>query len=233
MPSSCEERVPEGAEARAERLAAMVAHELKNPLAAALSNVGAVLEMTSAEDPRRQFLEHSEHDLLRVRDLLRACLDLGRCARITPVTQRLDELVAGVGRRRRAELDAIGITLSFGDDAPVIWARVDGLLVERVLDNLLDNAVHAIAPPGAPRRRGSHIVMAAARSHHGVELSVEDDGPGVPAALRQRLFTPFVTGGGGSGLGLFFVRQVAEAHGGRVLVETAATGGARFVVRFS
>ena len=226
MQTSCAELAPK-AEGRAERLAAMVAHELKNPLASVLANVGAALEMTAPEDPRRPFLEHGENDLLRVRDLLRACLDLGRCAHIEPETQRLDELVARVGRRREAAAQAAGVTLVFSQDGPAVWARVDSLLVERVLDNLLDNALKAIAS------RGGRVVLGAGRSEQGVELVVEDDGPGVDPALRHRLFTPFVTGGGGSGLGLFFVRQVAEAHGGRVLVEASALGGARFVVRFS
>jgi signal transduction histidine kinase len=108
-------------------------------------------------------------------------------------------------------------------------AVVDGSRDElhRLVLNLMENAVrHTPA--------GSRVHAAIARRDGDVVLTVEDDGPGVPEDLRDRVFERFVRGNGdrgsSSGLGLSIVRAVAESHGGTVTLEDAEPG-ARFVVR--
>ena len=97
----------------------------------------------------------------------------------------------------------------------------------QVLDNLLSNA-DAAAPQGTPITMG-----AAADGDESVSVRVADHGPGVPAALRDRIFERFVRGGAddgraGMGLGLSIVRGLVEAQGGRVWLEDGAGGGACF-----
>jgi two-component system, OmpR family, sensor kinase len=99
--------------------------------------------------------------------------------------------------------------------------------LHRLALNLMENAVRHTEP-------GTGIRAAIRRRGDEIELSVEDDGPGVPPELAERVFERFVRGGsdraGSSGLGLSIVRAVAETHGGSVRLERAESGGARFVV---
>ena len=121
------------------------------------------------------------------------------------------------------------LTVEVDDSAQLI---VDGAPDElhRLAINLLQNAlVHT--PEGT-------AVEASARREGGrVAIEVSDEGPGIPAALRARIFDRFVrgagdrSGGGGSGLGLAIVRAVAESHGGSVEISDSEGGGARFVIR--
>ena len=105
--------------------------------------------------------------------------------------------------------------------------RGDSQLLERAIRNLLHNAVQAERETGG---KGA-VVLSLRRTEGGVELSVEDRGAGVPAAIRDRLFRPFVTGrAAGVGLGLALVRRIATLHGGSIRLEDRPGGGTRAVL---
>ena len=145
----------------------------------------------------------------------------------TPVA--LDEVaknaaswVAGEAARRHIEL-AID-----ADGSSVLGHAID---LERLLRNLLDNAVRHCS-------EGGHVRVEARSDGDTVHLSVIDDGPGIPADDRERVFDPFFRAAserrreGGSGLGLAIVREIARVHGGDVSVEEAPGGkGALFRAR--
>jgi signal transduction histidine kinase len=100
--------------------------------------------------------------------------------------------------------------------------------VQAVL-NLVTNAEDAVRE----RPKGRRIVLRAKRSPAGAAIDVEDNGPGVPEAIREFIFQPFFTTkprGRGTGLGLSLVRATAAAHGGTARVATAPGGGALFVL---
>jgi two-component system sensor histidine kinase FlrB len=102
--------------------------------------------------------------------------------------------------------------------------RGDRRLLERAIVNLIENALQAVGEKGTVR-----LEVAAVDAH--VEVSVEDDGPGMPKDVSSRAFEPFFsTKTGGSGLGLPLVRKIAEDHGGSVRLESEA-GRTRAVVR--
>jgi signal transduction histidine kinase len=105
----------------------------------------------------------------------------------------------------------------------------DFLRLYRIVSNLLDNAVrHSPA--------GGSITVAVTRAGDSAELSVADEGPGIPLHQRERVFERFVrlpgTPGEGAGIGLYIVKGLTAAHGGQVRVEDAFPAGARFVVSF-
>jgi len=146
------------------------------------------------------------------------------------LTSRLD---AGPALERPEELDLLGLAAEeaarrdlavTGTAAPV---RGDARLLRRLVRNLLDNAHRHGAPP---------IETAVTRSGGSVTLTVCDRGPGVPDAERERIFEPFYRlpghreGGGGTGLGLAMVRQIARRHGGGVGCEPRSGGGTCFRV---
>jgi signal transduction histidine kinase len=192
---------------------AMLGHELRNPLAAALTGVAAAAAMTDAADPRAALLGRAAHDLERLAGLLTAYLELlgGRPVRTVPLD--LAATVRAVAARR-------GAAVTVAVEAPDVPVRGSPALLERALENLVDNALRS----GARR-----VEISAARRGGEVVLEVADDGPGVPEGVRDRLFDAFVSGRGSSGLGLALVHDIAAAHGGSVRL-LPSRQGARFVL---
>jgi two-component system nitrogen regulation sensor histidine kinase NtrY len=112
----------------------------------------------------------------------------------------------------------------FGADVPLI--RLDAEQVRRVVINLIDNAIEAM------ERRGSITIETEREAANNVvRLIVADDGPGIPAAERDKLFLPYYsTKGRGSGLGLAIVRRIIAEHGGSIEVGENRPTGTRFTV---
>jgi len=109
-------------------------------------------------------------------------------------------------------------------DLPLV--RFDALLIERVLVNLLENAAK-YTPPGAK------VTVAAEVIGDHLSVSVSDNGPGIPVAIRNNLFDPFVSAGkpNGTGLGLAIVSKIIADHGGGVSVESTSKSGTTFLVK--
>jgi two-component system OmpR family sensor kinase len=214
----------EGALARQREFVADASHELRTPLTSILANLELLAEVLDGErgEAARSALRSSRRMRRLVGDLLLlARADANRTVAHEPtdVGQVLVDAAAELG----PVADGHELTV---DAHPAV---VDGARDElhRMVLNLMENAVrHTPA--------GTHVRAAVDRRGGQVLVSVQDDGPGVPGELRDRVFERFVRGGGdrgsSSGLGLSIVRAVAESHGGTVALEDAEPG-ARFVVR--
>jgi two-component system OmpR family sensor kinase len=195
---------------REARFAAEAAHELRTPLARITG-----LAQSRPADALDRIAEIALDASATVGDLL-------ALVREEKVAQRLSEPVdvAAVARTAVASARREGLRYEL-DAADGAWVLGDERRLRRLAENLLENAGrYAI---------GSVRVAVAAEGAH-VALSVEDDGPGVPPALRERIFERFVRerdDGAGSGLGLAICRTIARAHGGEVVLE----GRSRFVAR--
>jgi two-component system sensor histidine kinase KdpD len=196
-----------------------VSHDLRTPLA----TIEAALDgLALAGADRGALLETAGLELRRLERLVENLLDLSRleagAARPTPelwpaealVAQALDELPGAA----RIEVD-------LRSDRPAV--RVDAAQVERILVNLLDNAL-----------KFSHerVTLRVEAVDGEILFVVEDRGTGVPAAERESIFEPFrhAAGSGGAGLGLAIARAFANANGGRLWVEPHAGGGSAFVL---
>jgi signal transduction histidine kinase len=214
---------------RAERLkvlgemAAVVTHEVRNPLAA-MGGALQILEGRLASAPAERRIVRMVLDRLKalnsmITDLLSyarpkepalAPIDLGALARDVVESVRSDPANAGV------VLSVVG---------EGVRCRADLQQLSGVLLNLVINASQAMAGNGA-------ITLTIGRVDGWAELTVADDGPGVPEELRARIFEPFfTTRGGGTGLGLAIARGVVERHGGRIDLVHPAGGGATFRIR--
>lgn len=209
-----------------------VAHELRTPL----TSLGMALhlaldERVSGVLPARlaDLLATAREDALRLRRLVEDLLDLSRIQE-GRVTLRCEAVgVAGLldetreALRSAAETAQVTVTIEVGSGAELVQA--DHARLQLGLGNLLANALRHTPPQGRVWLRGL------ARPG-GVRFEVEDTGPGVAAVDRARIFDAFVRGPGaegpGAGLGLYIAREVARAHGGRIGVEEAPGGGARF-----
>ncbi|MDQ3424412.1 MAG: PAS domain-containing sensor histidine kinase [Actinomycetota bacterium] len=206
-------------------LVATVAHELRSPLTGVKGFTSTLLSKWErfSDSQRRLMLETVDADADRLTRLIAELLDVARIdsRRLQLRTQPLDlaqrtrqlvgNLPAGDGRPRRLRLHQV----------PETW--VDPDKYAQVLSNLMENAV----------RHGEGTITVGVQPGDGVvELWVQDEGHGIPAELRQRVFTKFWRHGShtGTGLGLYIVHGLVAAHGGSVTVEAATGGGARLRV---
>ena len=211
------------------RLAAGLAHEVGNPIAALLGLEDLLLEGGLEPSEQHDFLQRMRKETERINRILRDLLQFAR-----PGERR--EAAAGRGDVAEAVADTaaliapqkamrdIELDMEVSAGLPPVALAAEQLT--QLILNLLLNAIDVL--PG-----GGRIRVTAARAEQSVSLTVEDNGPGVDGAVRERLFEPFVTTkevGKGTGLGLAVCRGLVEAVGGTIALDPAFTLGARFVV---
>ncbi len=214
------------------RLAAGVAHEIGNPIAAILGFEELLLEGDLPREEQRDFLLRMKRETERINRVLRDLLDFARAP-----TRAANASTGGVGSVQTAvdavltlvapqkELRGVEIVRVVPSDLPLVSMAEERL--EQVLLNLLLNAGDA-----APRPDG-RVSIHAARRDGVVVVEVVDNGPGLADSVKESLFEPFVTTkeiGKGTGLGLAVCRGLVESANGTITAENAASGGARFII---
>jgi signal transduction histidine kinase len=212
-------------EAAMRRFLADASHELRTPIAALQATAERLLRDQPTR-PERDAIEAAlARDSGRLGHLVDDLLNLARLdARERPHRQRLDlaDVASSAVAATRTTGSAARVELITAGPVPATGDR-DALL--RAVGNLLDNAL-AVADT---------VVVEVTQTADGPTMSVVDDGPGVPAEERDRIFEPFVrlprSPRGGTGLGLAIVRRTVESHGGTITCESCPTGGARFTLR--
>ena len=204
---------------RQRRLVADASHELRTPLTAARANVDLVREGKLPEEEVRHALDEASVELDSLTSLVSDLVELARGEerklRLEDVA--LDDLVSAAIERAKARAPGAMFVTSLSP----VHVRVDPVLVERAVGNLLDNAVK-YSPPGSP------IEVTVQDG----EVVVADRGPGIAEDDLPRIFDRFYRAATarakpGAGLGLAIVREAAEAHGGQATAESGADG-ARF-----
>lgn len=201
------------------RLAAGIAHEVRNPLGVIRASASLVQESIPPEREDHRACELITDEIDRLDGLIGALLAFAKPARLSLEPTSLRAVLERAGALAR---EASGVELELGASEEQVEGDAD-LLTQLVLGLIL-NAGQA----GARR-----VAVSVAAEEGALELAVADDGPGVPAAERERVFEPFfTTRAEGTGLGLAMAARIAEAHGGELAVgEDASLGGARFVLR--
>ncbi|MBV8760851.1 MAG: response regulator [Deltaproteobacteria bacterium] len=207
---------------------ALLAHDLNNGLAVSLSNLSYLIDTIKGDQDQTEALAATLRSVRRMAGLVANFVDIARFedAAVKPNTQktRVCHVLQGV-----IDVNAPSVTkgITFAVDCDdKLEARFDAGLIERVLHNLFGNATRYC-------NQGGKIVLGARRWHDegSVEIFVANTGPQIPENIRPNLFGKYVQGKGGKrGMGLYFCRLVAEAHGGRIDYEARADGPA-FVVR--
>jgi signal transduction histidine kinase len=206
------------------RMLAGVAHDLRNPMT--VISGFAQLMVGSAGEPERQ--AQCDRVLREVDEMTGMIADLLAFARgdsrLRPVMVSLRALADDVRENLSPQCKARGTALAV--QAPEGAAQVDLGRVKRIVYNLARNAIEAL-------NRGGNIAIELGLEGPLLTISVKDDGPGLPAAMAQRLFEPFATAGkaNGTGLGLAIVKRFVDDHGGTVTVESESGKGTSFFVR--
>lgn len=206
------------------QLASGVGHELRNPLAVMMNAVYYLeLVLDQASDEVREYLGILRHQIGMSEKIVGDLLDF---ARIKPPATSAVELADLVRQQveRLGSLDGVRIECDFESGLPA--AQVDAAQIGQVVVNLLTNAVQAV------QESNGLVVVHGRRAGAGrVSLSVEDNGPGVPEEVRDRIFEPlFTTKARGIGLGLAVSKGLAEANGGQLRLETTPGPGAVFAL---
>ncbi|XXY49394.1 response regulator [Sorangium sp. So ce269] len=212
-------------------LAASLAHELSQPLAAILSNAQAAERLLAHAPPDIAEVRAALADIMaddrRAGQIIQRMRAMLRKGELSVAALDLDELIREVVRlmASAALLAATTVRIELAPGLPRV--RGDGIQLQQVLLNLLVNALDAVArrPPEARL-----VVVRTRRAAGGqVELSVADSGDGIPPADLERVFEPFFTSKPqGLGVGLAISRSIVEAHGGRLWAEHCPGEGATF-----
>jgi two-component system osmolarity sensor histidine kinase EnvZ len=208
-----QERIRRFLAQRTEMLAG-VSHDLRTPL----TRLRLTLAMLPRTDELRQDVLEMTADVEEMERMVGGYLAFARGeaseqAEQVNLCEVLEDVAAGA---RRA-----GANLALDVPADLtLKLRVDA--VRRAITNLVDNA----------RRHAVHVVLAGVAQGRSVLVTVDDDGPGIPADRRESVFRPFESGsGGGTGLGLTIARDIVRAHGGEIVLEDSPLGGLRARIR--
>ena len=213
-------------------LATSIAHELNQPLTAI---------MAAASTARRLLRDAPDDDLLNgiVADILESVVRAAEVVRRARAMVRRDDpvleplaindVVSDVARLVGSDLVIRQVALTLNLDPMVARVQGDRVQLQQVFLNLLLNAIDAVSD--LPRSARNIVVSTRTHGMGQIAIVVRDTGPGIPQALGDRVFEPFVTTKRqGTGLGLAIVRAIVQAHNGQIRVETPEEGGAAFRV---
>lgn len=209
------------------RLAAMVAHEINNPLDGIirLVNLARRVGAEAGQDRIEKYLAEAHKGLMRMVLIVRDLLDFSRSAAGSVEAMPVKDLLAEAVRNMSAAAEKGGVTVAVGCDDSVPQLRSSSLY--QVVLNLLKNAIEATPP-------GGHVDVRARCESDVLVIEVTDTGPGIPPEVLGRLFEPFYSlkaTGKGTGLGLVISRDLVEKQGGTLTAANRPEGGAMFTVR--
>ena len=222
-------------------LTRMIVHDLRNPITTISSSLDTIEGRFSAEQlmPINDLLHTAEYACNTLIEMVDSLLDINRAEAgkfsIDAEAMRLPSLIKQIEQNLKplAQQRNIDMTFEYVGELPAVWG--DKQLLRRVIVNLLDNGLKFTASGGRV-----YGIISAEPAHDdlhedGARIAIYDNGPGIPAIHKERIFDRFITfnpGGGqirGTGLGLTLCKLAVEAHGGRIWVEDAPYGGSVFI----
>ena len=204
-------------------LSAVVAHEVRNPLAAIFNSLASLQRIMRPDGDAKMLLGVIQEEADRLNRIVGDLLGFARPSELAMRTERLEHVLEeAVGAALASGAAGIEIRREYDPGLPAI--RIDPHQIRQALLNLASNAIQAMP-------RGGVLTVRTRAEDHLAVVEVSDSGPGVPAELRPRIFEPFfTTKATGTGLGLAVVRRIVEGHGGSVALAPPGEGGATFVL---
>ncbi|HET98371.1 MAG TPA: PAS domain S-box protein [Desulfurivibrio alkaliphilus] len=214
------------------RVAAGMAHEIRNPLSGINIYLGTLQRMYDRPEMRARVEEIFQRLMAasaKIEAVIQRVIDFAKPGQLQVRALDPNQPVAAALELATVILERHGIVPELEAAAELPLCRIDRQQIEQVLLNLLTNSAEAMEqlPPGARRLLRVRTLMAEGM----VEIRVDDSGPGIPAGVRERILDPFyTTKGDGTGIGLNISHRIISDHGGRLEVAKSDLGGARFRV---
>jgi signal transduction histidine kinase len=210
------------------RMASSISHDLRHYLSAIYANSEFLSDPTTHPTEREELMGDIQLAVHGMTDVLESLLIFSRTGKsLQPVLESFTALVERAIALVRIHPEAHGVEIRVGYLRPT-EAWVDARMIERAVFNLLINAAQAARNGPSP----AFIEVRLDKTSGEMELRITDSGPGVPAAIRETLFEPFVTDGKrrGIGLGLTIASRIAQEHGGSVRLESSHSGHTTFLL---
>ena len=225
-------------------MAAVVAHEIRNPVASIAAGVEYLAKGTPAGSVEFEGSAMILGEVKRVNRILEDILFVARPLQLELAPEALPDLIKNVLHRCQPQIQENHIEISFQcvTDLPLLY--IDGQRLEQVFTNLIINATQAMRDGGKLAVKVSRLPAqdgavwattrqaVAAQEEDRIQVIVTDTGPGIPAEAQARIFEPFfTTKARGTGLGLSIARRIIEEHRGTITVETKKGQGTSFIIQ--
>jgi len=212
------------------RMAAQMAHEIRNPLNALSLHTEILEGQLSGDAERLECVAPLRKEINKLISVTESYLDLARGPRLQKAPVQLNQVIEELHELYQPLLKERGIffTCDLGEIPPV---PADRPQLAQVVANLIKNASEAFSDQQRPGKRYIRMITTFRPQERDVTITVMDNGGGIPLDLQKNIFSPFYTNKAeGTGLGLTFSRQVVEAHGGEISFDSAVNQGTKFTV---
>jgi two-component system NtrC family sensor kinase len=215
------------------RLAAGVAHEINNPLTGVLTFTRILLRNKDIGEKNLSYLQKIAESTVRVKNIVKGLLDFSRQTALDREPTEINRLIRGVisAMENQALIKGVSIQFNSGEDLPML--TMDRNQMQSVLINLIINALDAMEQGGTITISTGISLSASDTGKRGIEISVTDNGCGIPPEDLDKLFEPFFTTkevGKGTGLGLAVSYGIVQRHGGTIRVQSEVGRGSTFTV---
>ncbi len=208
------------------RLSAGVAHEINNPLTTILTTAMLLQEEQDETDPAYEELTTISNEVLRCRKIVKSLLDFARQTKPEKKLSAINEIVmeSFFLTRKQAEFVDVKVKTDMGNDIPLSY--MDNDLIAQAMINLSLNAIEACKP-----RCEVIFTTSYDEQNDTIEISVSDNGSGIPVENQSSLFEPFfTTKQNGTGLGLAITHGIIQQHHGTINVQSDGKEGTRFII---
>lgn len=209
---------------------AIFAHEVRNPINNISTGIQLITSRLPADDPNLEVITRMENDCQRLNHLMESVLTFSRTIEPKIALMDIGELLNRILQRWQPRMNRVNVKAFYQTDLATPLVNGDSRMLEQVFTNLISNAVDVLGARGS----GTIAVRVAQGAPIGnrpqIEITVSDDGPGIPERVREHIFEPFVTTKPqGTGLGLAITKRIVTAHRGSITVNSFP-GGTMFFV---
>ena len=208
------------------RTVALICHDLRLPLTAILANAEFLTESEISETERNEFYQEIRWSVDRMSYLVTSLLECSKgCDTFRPAVRNIVDTVERAIRMISVRKEFRNIMIKHHHRCLAVgW--FDSNRLERVVANLVLNACEAVSP------ESGLIVITTTGNQACLKIAVWDNGPGIPPAIQDTVFQPFVSYGktGGSGLGLAIAKKIVEDHGGEIYLDVGSEAGTSFKI---
>lgn len=209
---------------------AIFAHEVRNPINNISTGIQLITSRLSPDDPNLEVMTRMEGDCQRLNHLMESVLTFSRTMEPKFAMMDVGSLLQRILDRWRPRMTRVNVKAFYKSDLEHPEVYGDSRMLEQVFTNLISNAVDVLGGRGNGTIAVKVSLGAAVGNRPQIEITVSDDGPGIPEHIREHIFEPFVTTKSqGTGLGLAITKRIVTAHRGSITVNTFP-GGTMFFV---